>query len=130
MKSIVASILISGLLIGAAFAFNALRVSPNSFSQDANNVSIVDGKQIITIGAKGGYFPKITNAKAGMPTVIKVGTRGTFDCSSALTIPSLGISKNLPPTGETETEVPPQEVGTAMRGFCAMGMYNLSVNFK
>ena len=104
--------------------------SKDASSQVVDNVKIVDGKQVITINAKGGYFPKVTAAKAGIPTVIKVDTQGTFDCSSALTIPSLGISKNLPPTGETEIEVPSQEANTAVRGLCAMGMYNFSVQFN
>lgn len=96
----------------------------------ASNVSVVDGKQIVTINAKGGYSPNITTAKADLPTILKVATNGTFDCSSALTIPSLGINKNLPPSGETGIEVPPQKAGTTMRGLCAMGMYNFAVNFN
>ena len=91
---------------------------------------MVDGKQIITINAKGGYSPKLTTAKAVMPTVINMKTQGTFDCSSALTIPSLGISKNLPPTGETLIDVPPQNAGTTLQGHCSMGMYNFAINFN
>lgn len=96
---------------------------------NVNNVSIVDGKQIIVITAKGGYSPRVTNAKAGIPTVIKMDTRGTFDCSSALSIPSIGYRNNLPPSGETEIELPPQKAGANMRGLCAMGMYSFSINF-
>ena len=98
-------------------------------SQTVNNVSMVDGNQVITITAKGGYLPRVTAAKAGIPTIIKVDTRGTFDCSSALVIPSLGYRKNLPPSGETFIDVPPQEVGAKLQGLCAMGMYNFLINF-
>ena len=98
--------------------------------QVENNVSVVDGKQIITINAKGGYFPKTTNAKAGIATAIKVDTRGTFDCSSAITIPSLGYRSNLPPSGETLIDVPPQNAGTTLRGLCSMGMYSFAITFN
>lgn len=95
-----------------------------------NNVSVVDGKQIVTITAKGGYSPRMTTAKADMPTTIKVVTRGTFDCSSALTIPSLSYQKNLPSTGETLIDVPPQSKGTTLKGLCSMGMYSFSIKFE
>lgn len=119
------------LVISAVLIFSSLNNNSNGASmQNVNNVSLVDGKQVITINAKGGYAPKVTTAKAGIPTVIKVDTQGTFDCSSALTIPSLGYRKNLPPSGETLIDVPPQKTGTSMRGLCAMGMYNFTVNFN
>lgn len=130
MKSTAISILIAAVLIGGAIMLSGGKGSNNTVSQSADNVSVVDGKQIITIDAKGGYSPKVTTAKAGVPTIIKVATNGTFDCSSALTIPSLGYRQNLPPSGETEIEVPSQKAGTTMRGLCAMGMYNFSVNFN
>lgn len=122
----VAVALVGGALLyaGAGGPDDAPRVANN-----ANNVSIVDGKQVIAITAKGGYSPRVTNAKAGIPTVIKMDTRGTFDCSSSLAIPSIGYRNNLPPSGETEIELPPQKAGTSMRGLCAMGMYNFSINF-
>lgn len=93
------------------------------------NVSVVDGKQIIAISAKGGYAPVINTAKAEIPTTLKLTTRGTFDCSSALTIPSIGYRANLPPSGETLVDVPPQKPGTMLRGICAMGMYHFTVKF-
>jgi hypothetical protein len=65
-----------------------------------------------------------------MPTLLKINTNGTFDCSSALSIPSLNYQKYLPATGETLIEVPPQESGTTLQGTCAMGMYNFSVKFN
>ena len=129
-KATTISILVAAVLIGSAIMFSGVGKDSNTNTASANNVSIVDGKQIITISAKGGYSPKVTSAKAGMPTVIKVDTNGTFDCSSALTIPSLGYRSHLPPSGETAIDVPPQEVGATVRGLCAMGMYNFAVNFN
>ncbi len=94
------------------------------------NVTTVDGKQIIQINAKGGYAPRVTVAKANMPTVINVQTNGTFDCSSALTVPAVGFRKMLPSSGITPIEIPPQQPGTTIKGVCSMGMYNFAVNFN
>ncbi len=101
-----------------------------SNSQDENNVNIVNGKQIIIIKAKGGYSPRVTKAKADIPTVIKMVTNGSFDCSSAVSIPSLNYRNNLPQSGETLIDVLPQKAGTKMQGLCAMGMYNFSIEFN
>lgn len=131
MKTIVISILAVAVLIGGAILFSGGNKNKTSGTGPAaNNVSMLDGKQIITINAKGGYSPKVTAAKADVPTIIKMDTLGTFDCSSLLTIPSLGINKNLPPSGETEIEVPPQTSGTTLRGLCAMGMFSFAINFN
>ena len=125
------SVLLAAIIIGGAIIIAGNRNNVNGAdTQTINNVSVVGGKQIIEINAKGGYAPRITKAKANMPTIIKVGTRGTFDCSSALSIPSLGYRKNLPPSGETLIDVPPQKSGSTLRGICAMGMYSFQINFE
>ena len=127
MKATTISILIAAVLIGGGVVLTR----GNKDSQiPVSNVSIVDGTQVITIKAKGGYWPKVTTAKAGIPTVIRMDTKGTFDCTAALTIPSLGYQKNLPPSGETLIPAPPQNPGTTVRGICAMGMYSFAVNFN
>ena len=96
----------------------------------ASNVSVVDDTQVIMLDAKGGYSPKVTMANANTPTVIRVRTNGTFDCSSALTIPSIGYSGNLPPSGETDITLAPQEAGATLDGICAMGMYSFQIRFN
>ncbi|MBI3335091.1 MAG: hypothetical protein HY001_01160 [Candidatus Portnoybacteria bacterium] len=129
MKATSISIIVAGLLIGGAI----LLVSSGKTSEGntkADNVSVVDGKQIIEIGAKGGYAPKVSTARANIPTILRIQTRGTFDCSSALTIPSIGYRANLPPSGITEIEVPAQKSGATLQGLCAMGMYNFKVQFN
>ena len=93
------------------------------------NVSIVDGKQIIIIDVKGGYNPEKSVAKAGIPTVIRFVTRGTFDCSSFIRIPSLNVSQALPQTGSTDVSVGSQQAGV-LNGTCGMGMYRFNVEFK
>ena len=130
-KTTAISILVAAVLIGGAIIFSSGGQDSNTDTASAaNNVSVVDGKQIITINAKGGYSPKVTAAKAGMPTVLKMDTQGTFDCSSALSIPSLSYRNNLPPSGETAIDVPPQKAGTKLQGLCAMGMYSFAVHFN
>ncbi len=99
-------------------------------SESKQNVTIKDGVQYVSIDAKGGYTPSTTLAQADTPTIIKVNTKGTFDCSSALVIPSLGYRSNLPSSGETVINVPPQKAGTKLQGLCAMGMYNFSISFN
>jgi len=131
MKNIVISLLAVAVLVGAAVLFTSGDKKTNtSTGQISNNVSIVDGEQIIEINAKGGYSPRATTAKAGIPTVIKMKTKNTFDCSSAIIIPSLGYRNNLPPSGETLINVSSQKVGSVLKGMCAMGMYGFRIKFE
>jgi plastocyanin domain-containing protein len=128
MKATVISIIIAIVLIGGAFMLANNSGGTNS-TANANNVSIVDGKQIIEITARGGYQPRNSVAKAGIPTIIRFETSGTFDCSSSIRIPSLNIFKSLPQTGSTDIDVGTQSVGKLV-GSCGMGMYPFSVEFK
>lgn len=130
-KIIIACIVFTILAIGGITMLlnrneTAIVATPNG----QTNVAIVDGKQVVQINAKGGYAPRVTVAKANMPTVINVQTNGTFDCSSALTVPAVGFRKNLPATGATSIEIPPQQAGATIKGVCSMGMYNFAVNFN
>lgn len=124
MKFIVISSIIAAVMIGGAILFSGDRDSV-----PANNVTMENGVQIIDLRARGGYSPRKSVAKAGIPTILKVNTNSTFDCSSAIRIPSQGISKNLPPSGSTEIDLG-RPVGGIMRGSCAMGMYFFEINFQ
>ncbi len=130
IKTLVISVVVIAVFVGGFIVLTKGGSDSEKTTPSANNVSIIDKKQVITINAKGGYSPRMTTAKADMPTVIKVMTNGTFDCSAALTIPSLKYRANLSPSGETSVEVPPQKSGTTLQGLCAMGMYNFSVKFN
>ncbi len=131
MQATIISIAISILLIGGAIFFTRSGSSSNQTAQVENiqNVSIVGGKQIIEIKAKGGYIPRESIAKAGMPTILRFNTNGTFDCSAAVRIPSLDISKILANSGETDIDLGTPSLGI-LQGICGMGMYNFSINFK
>ena len=127
MKSTLASFIIALALIGGAII--AVRMGRGTDGDSVQNVSVVDGKQIIEIRAKGGYSPRKSVAKADMPTVLRFTTDGTFDCSSAVTIPSIGVSKNLPPSGSTDIELAHPAVGV-LEGTCGMGMYPFEIDFR
>lgn len=126
MKSIVISIIIAVVLIGGAIYFSQGKdsVIPNYES----NVSVVDGKQIIEISAKGGYQPRRSVAKAGIPTILRMNTKGTFDCSLFMRIPSMGISQSLPQSGVTDIDLGIQQV-SVLKGTCGMGMYPFEIEF-
>lgn len=128
MKATIISIIAAVVLIGGAFMFTRSGSDAGQVA-NANNVSVVDGKQIIEITARGGYQPRKSIAKAGIPTVIRFNTKGTFDCSSSVRIPSLGISKSLPQTGSTDIEIGEGKLGT-LQGTCGMGMYPFEVEFQ
>lgn len=128
MKTIIISITVAVLLIAGAFMLSIAGKSGVG-NGGAENVSIVDGKQIIEIDVKGGYSPGKSVAKAGVPTIIRFKTNGTFDCSSFIRIPSLNISQALPQTGSTDVSVGSQQAGV-LNGTCGMGMYRFSVEFK
>lgn len=129
MKKIIISIIIAVVFIGGAVMLLRGNDKPVQTNQPVN-VSVIGGKQVIEISAKGGYSPRNTVAQANRPTVIRVKTNGTFDCSSSLTIPSVGYRTNLPTTGETEIALAPQNPGSNVKGVCGMGMYNFNVQFN
>jgi len=85
---------------------------------------VVDGKQEITMEASSkGYTPNYFIAQSGQPIRLKLITQDTLSCSRLFTIPSLGIEKELPLTGETVIDLPSMEVGEIYFS-CNMGMYS------
>ena len=130
-KAIIGSLVVTVLALGGIVALSRSG-GPNSVpsAEEASNVYMEDGKQVINITAKGGYSPRNVMAKANVPTVIRMITNGTFDCSSALNVTAVGFRGNLPPSGITPIEVPPQKSGATIDGVCAMGMYSFAVNFN
>lgn len=101
----------------------------NTIQATAQNSVIKDGIQYITIDAKGGYSPKMSTAKAGIPTKLIVKTNGTYDCSASLVIRSLGYQKILQNTGEETIDIGTPKAGEPLQGVCGMGMYSFVVNF-
>lgn len=130
MKPTIISILVTVILIGGALAITR---NSSPYETDDNlpesNVSVIDGKQIIEIRAKGGFLPRKSVAKANIPTILRFNTQGTFDCSSIVAIPSLGISRALPPMGTTDLDLGVQKIGI-LQGMCGMGMYPFEIEFQ
>jgi len=129
-KSTVISIFIGGaLIIGSIILAGNKPQGQIQNTAPANNVSIVDGKQIIEIHARGGFQPRTSIAKAGMPTILRFETNGTFDCSSSVRIPSMNIAKFLSQSGSTDIDVG-TSTATTLQGTCGMGMYPFEVDFQ
>ena len=82
-----------------------------------------DGVQQIVINARNGsYSPSNITAHSGVASRLTLKTNGTSGCTRSFVIPSLGIEKNLPTTGETTIDLGVLKPGT-IRFTCAMGMY-------
>ena len=129
MKSTIIAVLVAILLIGGAVYLTRGNSGVQYGDEPtAENVKIENGIQVVNINAKGGFFPRTSLAKAGVETVLKINTSGTFDCSSVVRIPSLGVSKNLPATGVTEISLGKQSAGD-LYGTCGMGMYPFTIKF-
>ncbi|MDP1719089.1 MAG: cupredoxin domain-containing protein [bacterium] len=129
MRTIVLSLSIIFAAVVIGFVLVSNKEQGTNMPVQKDNVSVVNGRQIVQINARGGYSPRITSAKAGIPTTIKMETKGTFDCSAALVIPAFGFRTFLPATGETLIEVPAQQPGSTLQGRCAMGMYGFVIKF-
>lgn len=132
MKSSI--LIIGGLLVltagGIFFIQNVTQKKASTSTAVAKNpVHIVDGKQIIEIKAKAGYFPMSITAQAGVPTTLRVITKGTFDCSAGVRVPSMNISEALPPTGTTDIDLGSPKSGK-LAGTCSMGMYPFEIDFQ
>lgn len=129
-----ASIIITiALVVGLGIVFMGGSKSKDSnavSTQSAQNVEIRDGVQYVTIDAKGGYSPKVSMAKAGIPTKLIVKTNGTYDCSASLVIRSLSYQKVLAQTGEDTIDLGTPKAGEPLQGVCGMGMYNFLINFS
>ncbi|MDE2030723.1 MAG: hypothetical protein KGI58_00460 [Patescibacteria group bacterium] len=126
-----ASIIITvGLIIGIGIIlWGGRKVNNNATTKTISNVVIKDGIQYITINAKGGYIPAVTNAKSGITTKLIVKTNGTYDCSASLVVRPLNFQKILPQTGETVIDAGIPVAGTSIQGICGMGMYNFVVDY-
>ena len=104
--------------------------SQNGNQTGGQNIKNEDGVQVIRILARGGYSPRQISARADIPVRLEMETKGTYDCSSVFTIPSLGYQKRLPSTGLTTINVPAQKTGTSLIGTCGMGMYSFEIKFN
>jgi len=127
-KNTIISIFISIALIGGTLYFVSDRSTSSSDSAaQTQNIEVKDGVQYVTITAKGGYSPRITQIKGGLPTKLIVKTDGTYDCSASLIVRSVGFRKILQPTGEEVIDLGIPKSGDKVQGVCGMGMYNFQI---
>lgn len=132
MKKIASIIIVVALFISIWIMFYKNSQEEQGSSeviQSAQNIEMRDGIQYVTINARGGYSPRISHAQANIPTKLIVKTNGTYDCSAALVIRSIGYQKILSQTGEEIIDLGSPQPGT-LQGLCSMGMYNFVINFK
>ena len=118
------------LAIGAALIFVYKAGSSSEPNQSAPSTKVENGVQIVDLVAKGGYSPRIIQVQPNLPIKLKVETKNTFDCSSAFHIPSLKISKSLPPIGISEFDIPALTPGQSLEGNCSMYMYRFTLVAK
>ena len=130
MNKTVSIIITLGLVVGVGIIFIGDSKNDNVSTGSTQSVEIKNGVQYITINARGGYSPKVSIAKSGIPTKSIVKTDGTYDCSASLVIHSIGFQKILPQTGETEIDLGTPKAGEPLQGVCGMGMYSFKVNFS
>ena len=123
MGKILSAIAIAVLLVSIGY------ILTRDSGGNVQNIKITDGVQYVTVDAKGGYLPKISTVQAGMPTKLIVATNGTYDCSAALVIRSIGFQKILPQTGKTEIDLGVGQAGDVINGVCGMGMYSFQIKF-
>ena len=130
MNKTVSIIITLGLVVGLGIIFMGGSKKDNNITSSAQSVEIKDGVQYITIDAKGGYFPRVSSAKAGIPTKLVMNTKGTYDCSASLVIRSLKYQEILPQNGETVIDAGIPVAGEPLQGVCGMGMYSFLINFS
>ncbi len=128
-KNIIISILVSASLIAGVIFYlsNESTSTANDSTTETQNVEIRDGVQYVTITAHGGYTPRTSTIQPNIPTKLIVKTNGTYDCSSALVIRSVGFEKILQPTGEEIIDLGALKSTESIEGVCSMGMYSFQI---
>lgn len=118
------------LVFGALILLGFWYLASQNNSESVAGVSVESGDtQIIEITVRGGYSPSTISAKTGVETIIKFKTNNTYDCSSSIIIPKLGIREFLPPMGEKLFTVPKEKATDSLSGSCSMGHYRFTINF-
>lgn len=95
-----------------------------------SNIETSGDEQIIEVTASGGYSPRTINARAGIPTILRMKSDGAYGCERSFRIPKLGIQEMLPTDGNTDFDLGIQDKGTTLVGVCSMGMYSFKIIFN
>jgi sulfite exporter TauE/SafE len=122
--------LLSGLRLGGWLAGPGTAATAAAHGVTRNVTTDAAGTQVITIGAAGrGYRPALVTARSGVPTVLVVRTHGNRGCTRAFTIPSRGLERMRPVTGDTRLDLGTPRPGR-LRFTCAAGHYPGAVTFR
>lgn len=135
MKNLLLPVGVFLLVVGGSLYIVSNKTTPpeessyGDVSDDATmqNVEVKDGVQYVTITARGGYTPRITEIQGNTPTKLIVKTNSTYDCSAALVIRSIGFQKTLAPNGEEIIDLGTPKSGSKIQGVCSMGMYSFQL---
>lgn len=113
------------VLAGSKYSFNNWAWAFQQVFLSNSNISL---SQNITINvASNGYSPKNFSVKSGQLVTLNLVTQNSRSCANDFNIPSLGIRKVLPPTGNTQVTFTPQNRGP-LAFTCGMGMYTGTIN--
>lgn len=115
------------VIVMAVLLFNSRPNNPPTVL--SSQVEIVDGVQIAEIYAKNGFTPGKLTLKSDTVTKLRITTKDTVDCSNVISIPKIQIQRNLPVTGTTDVEIPPQSTGTKLTATCSLGQNTLQLEF-
>ncbi|MEV4158424.1 sulfite exporter TauE/SafE family protein [Nocardia salmonicida] len=111
---------LAGSSLTAGRVVGAVGAAPEA---DLNAAVVAGGVQTVTVNARtGAYRPSAIQVKAGVPTTLVVRTDNTQGCVRSLVIPSRGVQKILPTTGETRIDLGVLDPGR-LDYACGMGMY-------
>lgn len=87
-----------------------------------------EGMQEVSINVSSyGYKASSDTLKADVPVKLTLNSNEAYTCALAFTIPKLGITKNLKPTGTEIIKFTPTQKGRLVYT-CSMGMYTGSFN--
>jgi plastocyanin domain-containing protein len=127
-RFIAGSIVAASLLVAIGILLSG--PAPVALDPEVEVVTIEDGVQYVNVAARAGYSPSRITAAAGMPTVLRMHTQQTYDCSIALVIPKLNYSSYLQPTNIEEITIAPEQASGTLEGLCSMGMYRFNIVFE
>ena len=86
-----------------------------------------DGVQRIVVLARDtSYSPSVVAARPGTPTELTIRTNNTRGCTRSFVLPSFGVQRLLPATGDTTIELGELDPGV-YEYTCGMGMYSGSI---
>lgn len=121
------------VLAGTNFNFASIlqtKAEIISLNQSADsNVKFMNGKQVVNMKIKGlNYFPHRFTIEQGIPVEWRIDGAEAVGCAQVITVPKLGITEFLSPSGLTTISFLPREIGE-IRFSCTMGMTTRGSSF-